>query len=66
MKKLVILLAFLLAFVLTFSVFAGGRKDDSRKTVAVLIPGPVGYFNAVREGVDRGAKDFGINVVYAD
>lgn len=66
MKKLIIVLALFMAAVLPFSVFAGGRKDNSKKTIAVLIPGPVGYFNAVREGIDRGSREFGFNVIYAD
>ena len=66
MKKVLIVLVFVMAVALPFSVFAGARKDDSRKTVAVLIPGPVGYFNAVREGIDRASREFNINVIYAD
>lgn len=43
--------------------------DDAageKKSVAVLIPGPAGYFNATIEGVDAAAADFGIEVIYAD
>ncbi|MDR2700991.1 MAG: sugar ABC transporter substrate-binding protein [Spirochaetaceae bacterium] len=65
MKKLVI--SVVLCAALVFSLTAcSGKKDAAKKTVAVLIPGPAGYFNATKEGVDRAAKEFGINVVYAD
>jgi ribose transport system substrate-binding protein len=66
MRKVAIALALCLALVLPFAAFAGGNQAASGKTVAVLIPGPVGYFNAVREGIDSAAKEFGINVIYSD
>ena len=66
MKKLIIVLAFIMALVVPFTAFAGARSDSGRKTVAVLIPGPAGYFNATKEGIDRAARDFNVNVVYAD
>ena len=66
MRKLVILLALCIVVASPFTAFARGRTDSSQKTIAVLIPGPVGYFNAVREGIDQGAREFGFNVIYAD
>ena len=66
MKKIMIIAAFCMAVLLPFTVFAAGKKDASKKTVAVLLPGSVQYFNAVREGIDRAAKEFDINIVYAD
>lgn len=34
--------------------------------VAVLIPGPVGYFTAVKKGIDEAALEHGIEIEYAD
>ncbi|GMQ62694.1 sugar ABC transporter substrate-binding protein [Vallitalea maricola] len=40
--------------------------EDEQKTIAVLIPGPVGYFVAVRKGIDEAAEELGVKVEYAD
>ena len=42
------------------------QPDDSPKEVAVLFPGDVGYFNAVKEGFDRAAAEFNIKITYVD
>lgn len=41
-------------------------EPAKQKTIAVLIPGPVGYFVAVRQGIDEAAKKYNIKVEYAD
>jgi len=35
-------------------------------TIAVLIPGPVGYFVAVRKGIDEAAAKYKVKIEYAD
>jgi len=47
---------------------ADSTKEQVAKTptVAVLIPGPVGYFTAVRTGLDAAAKQYNIKIEYAD
>ena len=42
------------------------ETQNAKKTVGVLIPGPVGYFVAVREGIDKAAKENDITVIYSD
>ena len=66
MKRFILPAVVCMMLALPFTAYSAGRRDNSRKTVAVLIPGPAGYFNATKEGVDRAAKEFGINVIYAD
>jgi len=81
MKKRLIAIALCLALIPALGLLAsckdtqqppdtapqGGQEGGiGAKTVAVLIPGPAGYFNAVKEGIDRAANEFGITVLYAD
>lgn len=40
--------------------------DTGKPKVAVLLPGPTGYFVAVKEGVDNAAKEFNVDIIYAD
>ena len=76
MKKILFLVTLLM---LVFS--CSGKKDaekpaedkpaettqsTEKKTVGVLIPGPVGYFTAVREGIDKAAQENNIEVIYSD
>jgi len=42
------------------------QADDAQKEIAVLFPGDVGYFNAVKEGFERGAAEFNIKITYVD
>jgi len=42
------------------------ESDAAPIEVAVLFPGDVGYFNAVKEGFERAAAEFGIKVTYVD
>ncbi|MCL2280259.1 MAG: substrate-binding domain-containing protein, partial [Oscillospiraceae bacterium] len=42
------------------------QVDPGEVLVAVLIPGPVGYFQAVRAGMDRAAESYGITLEYLD
>ena len=41
-----------------------GEKKDYK--IAVLLPGPTGYFVATKEGVDAAAAEYGITIEYAD
>lgn len=41
----------------------GGKKDYK---IAVLLPGPTGYFVATKEGVDAAAAEYGVTIEYAD
>lgn len=75
MKKLVNK-AVLVLLALVFLVSLVGCGTDSKPaekaapaktpTIAVLLPGPTGYFVATKEGVDKAAKDFNVNIIYAD
>jgi len=42
-----------------------GEKKDKVK-MAVLLPGPTGYFVATKEGVDKAANEYNIDIEYAD
>lgn len=42
---------------------AGEKKDYK---IAVLLPGPTGYFVATKEGVDAAAAEYGVTIEYAD
>lgn len=41
-----------------------GKKKDYK--IAVLLPGPTGYFVATKEGVDAAAAEYGVTIEYAD
>lgn len=41
-----------------------GEKNDYK--IAVLLPGPTGYFVATKEGVDAAAEEYGVTIEYAD
>ena len=41
-----------------------GEKKDYK--IAVLLPGPTGYFVATKEGVDAAAAEYGVTIEYAD
>lgn len=43
---------------------ATGEKKDYK--IAVLLPGPTGYFVATKEGVDAAAAEYGVTIEYAD
>ncbi len=43
---------------------AGGTKDEYK--IAVLLPGPTGYFVATKEGIDAAAKENNVKIEYAD
>ncbi len=40
--------------------------SETKPKVAVLLPGPTGYFVATREGIDKTAAELGIDIEYAD
>lgn len=57
------------------SMMACGREDESVAgnvegkddfKIAVLLPGPTGYFVATKEGIDAAAKENGVQIEYAD
>nr|WP_294020949.1 sugar ABC transporter substrate-binding protein [uncultured Lachnoclostridium sp.] len=41
-----------------------GEEKDYK--IAVLLPGPTGYFVATKEGVDAAAAEYGVTIEYAD
>ncbi|HCD45985.1 MAG TPA: sugar ABC transporter substrate-binding protein [Lachnoclostridium sp.] len=43
---------------------AGEAKDEYK--IAVLLPGPTGYFVATKEGIDAAAKENNVKIEYAD
>lgn len=43
-----------------------GKKEDTRKTVAVLLPGTTGYFVATKKGMEKAAEEFELKLVYSD
>ncbi|GLC80510.1 substrate-binding domain-containing protein [Lacrimispora brassicae] len=43
---------------------AGETKDEYK--IAVLLPGPTGYFVATKEGIDAAAKENNVKIEYAD
>lgn len=43
---------------------AGEGKDEYK--IAVLLPGPTGYFVATKEGIDTAAKENNVKIEYAD
>ncbi len=62
--KSIVLTMLMLSFVfasLSFS-FAQEKTFD----VAVLLPGAVEFFSVQRRGIDQAAKDYGLNITYAD
>jgi len=72
MKKLVVLG---IAILMMAGVIACGEKTNGETAtaekkdkvkIAVLLPGPTGYFVATKEGIDKAASEFGIEIEYAD
>lgn len=41
-------------------------KADEEYKIAVLLPGPTGYFVATKEGIDAAAIESGVTIEYAD
>ncbi len=79
MKKIKVILAVVLAFVMVFPMTGcsqpapatpvepeAAAPAEAVPTIAVLIPGPVGYFVAVRQGIDEAAVKNNVKVEYAD
>ncbi|WP_020611484.1 sugar ABC transporter substrate-binding protein [Sediminispirochaeta bajacaliforniensis] len=65
MKKQV--LAVLLVFVSAVSfLFAGGEKEDGKPQIAVLLPGSVEFFSVEKQGMNKAADEFGLDLIYAD
>lgn len=42
------------------------ETKEAKKKIGVLIPGPVGYFVAVREGIDKAAAENNVEITYSD
>lgn len=57
-----------LSLFVLFFVFASISASFAQQTydVAVLLPGAVEFFSVQRIGIDKAAKDFGLNIIYAD
>lgn len=67
MKKITKLMSLLLIIAMMGSMVAcNSDKKGSEPTIAVLLPGPTGYFVATREGIDSAAKELGVKIEYAD
>ena len=45
---------------------AVGEESKDGYTIAVLLPGPTGYFVATKEGVDAAAAENDVTIEYAD
>lgn len=45
---------------------SGGAGEKKDYKIAVLLPGPTGYFVATKEGVDAAAEEYGVTTEYAD
>lgn len=67
----------LLMLVMAFSLIACGKKQSGESgtnkedgkdkyKIAVLLPGPTGYFTATKEGIDKAASDYNVEIEYAD
>lgn len=58
----------LLISTLAFGTFAKGNEEKELKKpqVAVLFPGSVEFFMIQRKGMDKAAKEFGIELIYSD
>ena len=72
MKKLTKLIILMLCISMLGTMIActsdngNNNGGDGKPTIAVLLPGPTGYFVATREGIDTAAKELGLNIEYAD
>src|SRR6056297_3228045 len=63
MIKRIILFSLITMFLISGITLAGAPNETE---LAVLIPGPTGYFVATREGIDQAAEDFDVNILYAN
>lgn len=45
---------------------ASQSGHDGEFEIAVLLPGPTGYFVATKKGIDEAAKEYGVKIEYAD
>ncbi|OGD17105.1 LacI family transcriptional regulator [Candidatus Atribacteria bacterium RBG_19FT_COMBO_35_14] len=60
--KLSVLIMLTIGLILgSFSISFAQKKE-----VAVLLPGTVEFFSVMRQGIDKAALDFGLNITYAD
>ncbi|WP_027624321.1 sugar ABC transporter substrate-binding protein [Clostridium lundense] len=74
MKKITKLLSIMITFVMLISLVGCGEKSASttkdgekkKYKIAVLLPGPTGYFVATKEGIEKAAKENGVEIEYAD
>ncbi len=62
-KKMAVLGA---AMMVATTMFAGLAQAEEPYKIAVLLPGPTGYFVATKEGVDAAAEEYGVEIEYAD
>ncbi|MBU5484055.1 sugar ABC transporter substrate-binding protein [Clostridium sp. MSJ-11] len=74
MKKNIKIIPIILAIVMIMGmVGCSSQQTDSKEAgkdkkykIAVLLPGPTGYFVATKEGIDKAAKEHNVEIEYAD
>ncbi len=49
-----------------FGTMTSFAEEQESYKIAVLLPGPTGYFVATKEGVDAAAEEYGVEIEYAD
>lgn len=65
MKKRIVCLLVLVALVASLG-FAAGAKESTKPRIAVLLPGTVEFFSVQKRGLDKAAKEFDLQLIYAD
>jgi len=63
-SKLLVLVVLMTSLILA-SISVSFAQEKTYE-VAVLLPGTVEFFSIMRQGIDKAAKEFGLNVIYAD
>lgn len=71
MKKANRVVAIVMAMVMVMGLVGCGKKESESTAkdgykIAVLLPGPTGYFVATKEGIDGAAKESNVTIEYAD
>jgi len=57
---------FVLTLGFAFASISISFAEEENYDVAVLLPGTVEFFSVERRGIDQAAKDYGLNITYAD
>lgn len=63
-SKLLVLVVLMVSLILVSISVSFAQKKTYE--VAVLLPGTVEFFSIMRQGIDKAAEEFGLNVIYAD